>query len=45
MVGLLLLITNIDVKIVFNVYLLIFVMAVVLLSGFLIKGYISLDTL
>ena len=39
-VGLLLLITNIDVKIVFNVYLLIFVMSVVLLSGFLIKDYV-----
>ena len=40
MVGLLLLITNLDVRIVFNVYLLIFVMAVVLLSGFLFKDYV-----
>ena len=40
MVGLLQLITNVDVKIVFNVYLLIFVMVVVLLSGFLIKDYV-----
>ena len=40
MVGLLLLITNIDARVIFNIYMLIFVMAVVLLSGFLIKDYV-----
>jgi len=40
MVGLLLLITNIDARVIFNIYILIFVMAVVLLSGFLIKDYV-----
>ena len=39
-VGLLMLIANIDVRVIFNLYTMIFVMAVVLLSGFLIKDYV-----